>query len=86
MICVLGDAGFLTDAVLFVLVGLSARSFTSKAIGPVGGLFLTGTAVVATVILVRLGAVSIAAALPGPGRTTPSETQALTETTEGRRV
>ncbi|MGO9957491.1 MAG: Na+/H+ antiporter [Solirubrobacteraceae bacterium] len=45
---------FLIDAVLFVLLGLSARSFTSTAIGPVGGLVLTGTAVVVAVIAIRL--------------------------------
>jgi monovalent cation/hydrogen antiporter len=45
---------FLIEAVLFVLLGLSARSFTSTAIGPVGGLVLTGTAVVAAVIAIRL--------------------------------
>ena len=37
---------FLIEAVLFVLLGLSAHSFPSTAIGPVGGLVLTGTAVV----------------------------------------
>jgi Na+/H+ antiporter len=45
---------FLIDAVLFLLLGLSLRSFHSNAIGPPGHLILTGAAVVAVVIAVRM--------------------------------
>src|ERR1700733_7066740 len=45
---------FLVNAALFVLVGLSFHTFSSKASGPAGRLALTGVGVVLTVILVRL--------------------------------
>jgi CPA1 family monovalent cation:H+ antiporter len=64
---------FLIEAVLFVLLGLSARSFTSTAIGPVGGLVLTGTAVVAAVIAIRLSFMMTAGWLIRP---TPTDSTA----------
>ena len=64
---------FLIEAVLFVLLGLSARSFTSTSIGPVGGLVLTGTAVVAAVIAIRLTFMMTAGWLIRP---TPSDSTA----------
>ena len=45
---------FLVNAALFVLVGLSFHTFTTQARGPVGRLALTGAAVVAAVIVLRL--------------------------------
>ena len=45
---------FLVNAALFVLVGLSFHTFSTKARGPVGQLVLTGVAVVAVVIVIRL--------------------------------
>ncbi len=45
---------FLVNAALFVLVGLSFHTFSTTARGPVGRLVLTGVAVVAAVIVVRL--------------------------------
>ena len=45
---------FLVNAALFVLVGLSFHTFTTQARGPVGRLVLTGAAVVAAIIVLRL--------------------------------
>ena len=45
---------FLVNAALFVLVGLSFHTFSAQARGPLGRLALTGLAVVATVIILRL--------------------------------
>ena len=45
---------FLVNAALFVLVGLSFHAFSTQARGPVGRLALTGAAVVAAVIVLRL--------------------------------
>jgi monovalent cation/hydrogen antiporter len=45
---------FLVNAALFVLVGLSFHTFTVQARAPLGHLALTGLAVAATVIVVRL--------------------------------
>jgi len=45
---------FLVNAALFVLVGLSFHTFSTQARGPAGPLIVTGAAVVATVIVVRL--------------------------------
>lgn len=45
---------FLINAALFVLVGLSFHTFTAHARGPIGRLLLTGAAVVAAVVTVRL--------------------------------
>ena len=45
---------FLVNAALFVLVGLSFHTFSTRARGPVGRLVLAGVAVVLTVIIVRL--------------------------------
>ncbi|MGO9904832.1 MAG: Na+/H+ antiporter [Solirubrobacteraceae bacterium] len=45
---------FLVNAALFVLVGLSFHTFSSKASGPAGRLAVTGVGVVLTVVLVRL--------------------------------
>ena len=45
---------FLINAALFVVVGLSFHTFTAAARGPVGRLVVTGLAVVAAVIAIRL--------------------------------
>jgi Na+/H+ antiporter len=45
---------FLVNGALFVLVGLSFHAFSHHAPGPVGDMTLVATAVVATVIVVRL--------------------------------
>jgi monovalent cation/hydrogen antiporter len=45
---------FLVNAVLFVLVGLSFHTFSTRARGPVERLVLTGIAAVAAVIVIRL--------------------------------
>jgi monovalent cation/hydrogen antiporter len=45
---------FLINAALFVIVGLSFHTFTAQARGPVGTLVVTGIAVVAAVIVIRL--------------------------------
>jgi monovalent cation/hydrogen antiporter len=45
---------FLVNAALFVLVGLSFHTFTTQARGPAGRLALTGAAVVAAIIVLRL--------------------------------
>ena len=45
---------FGVNAALFVLVGLSFHTFTTQARGPVGRLVLTGAAVVAAIVVLRL--------------------------------
>jgi monovalent cation/hydrogen antiporter len=58
---------FLVNAALFVLVGLSFHTFSSQARDPLGRLVAAGSAVVATVIVVRLACMLAAGWLVGRG-------------------